>query len=236
MKKIILYLFFIGFALAACKKDYYQDSGINDPKFDGTIMQYLESNPFYFDTLVRIIKYAEMEDILNNQTVTLFAPPDPCFKKALDALNDYQLTIGADSVTRFEQVKPEVWKELLSLYIFPGNRGLKDYSQVDTLSLDTYKGTLFESLNGKTMNIGTIYNDAVNEDVVIKYQGYRQLLLSYVPDDTNPYLQWVNCPVSTSDIAPSNGRVHVLKYLTHTFGFDSYSFIQLATERGVEQD
>lgn len=235
MRKYILYTILIGFAFVSCKKNsYYQDTGINDPKFDGTIMEYLESNPFYFDTLVRIIKYAELEETLNTETITFFAPPNPTFKKSLDALNNYQLSIGEDSVKNFEQVKPDVWKELLSAYIFKGDRGLKDFAQVDTLALDTYKGTLFESLQGATMNIGTIFNDAVNGDVTIKYQGYRQLLLSYVPDDTKPYSGWVNCPVSTSDIAPSNGRVHVLRYLTHTFGFTSFSFIKAATERGVD--
>lgn len=233
MRKLMILILF-AVSVGACQKDHFQDTGINDPKFDGTIMQFIDSNPFYFDTLSRIIRYAGLEETLHTQTITFFAPPDPCFKRVLDALNDYQLSIGADSVTQFEQVKPEVWKEMMEMYMFRGDRGLKYYSQVDTLALDTYKGNLFESINGRTMNIGTVFNDAVNDDVVVKYQGYRQLLLSYVPDEANPYYRWINCLISTSDVAPHNGRVHVLRYFNHTFGFSTQTFIQLATERGID--
>ncbi|MBZ4188304.1 fasciclin domain-containing protein [Niabella beijingensis] len=241
MKKIILPALIVVLLTAACKKSSFEDSGVNDPRFNGTIMEYLESDPLYFDTLVRVVKYAGLEETLRKENLTFFAPPDPCFKKILDAVNDYQLTLGADSVTRFEQVKPEVWKQFLDIYLFPGNRGLKDYTQVDTLALDTYKGALFESVNTTPMNIGVIYNDAVSGDpntvggsTIIKYKGYRQLMLSYVPDEAFPYSNWINAVVAASDIAPTNGRVHRLRYMTHIFGFDPFRFIQAARERGID--
>ncbi|MCH5685909.1 hypothetical protein LWM68_17645 [Niabella sp. W65] len=46
----ILYQFFlwsiICLAASSCKKDYYIDTGVNEARFDGTIMEYLEKDPF----------------------------------------------------------------------------------------------------------------------------------------------------------------------------------------------
>ncbi|MBO9596123.1 MAG: fasciclin domain-containing protein [Niabella sp.] len=242
MKRIFTLAVLAAITLGACKKNsYYQDTGVNDPRFNGSIMDYIKSDTLYFDTLARIVKYAGLEETLSKEQLTFFAPPDPCFKKILEAVNDYQLRVGADSVTRFEQIKPVVWKQFLQMYLFPGNRGLKDYTQVDTLALDTYKGALFESVSSTPMNIGVIFNDAVSGDpnsvggaTILKYQGYRQLMLSYVPDQARPYSFWINAVVSASDVAPTNGRVHRLRYMTHTFGFDPYRFIQVAREKGID--
>ncbi len=242
MKQLFFLPILVLIIFSACKKNsYYEDTGINDPRFNGTIMDYLKSDTLYFDTLVRVVKYAGLEASLTKDQLTFFAPPDPCFKKILDAVNDFQVKVGAGSVTRFEQIKPEVWRQFLQMYIFPGNRGLKDYTQVDTLALDTYKGALFESVSQAPMNIGVIYNDAVSGDpntvggaTILKYKGYRQLMLSYVPDQAYPYSSWVNAVVAASDVAPANGRVHRLRYTTHTFGFDPFRFILLAREKGID--
>ncbi|MGE9314505.1 fasciclin domain-containing protein [Niabella sp. CJ426] len=247
MTKIIYPIFFcsiISLAICSCKKDYYTDTGINDANFDGTIMEYLVKDSFYFDTLVRVIRHAGLESILQNEQVTFFAPPDPCFDKIIRFVNESQLERGRDSVTRFEQIKPSVWKKFLSQYIFPGNRGLKDYTQVDTLALDTYRGNLFESVDNQVMNIGVIYNDAVNnngtpgdltDDITLKYKGYRQLMLSYLYDFGGTFgVRWYNAPVATSDIAPRNGRLHILKYRNHTFGFYPFRFSQAADEAGID--
>ena len=231
-------------ALVSCKKDYYVVSGVEAPRFGGSIMQYLEQNPLYFDTLVRVIKHAGMEAVLQNESVTFFAPPDPCLDKIIRYVNEFQVESGKDSVTRFEQIKPEVWKKYLSMYIFPGNRGLRDFNQVDTLALDTYRGNLFETIDDQVMNIGVIYNHAVNnngtkedltDDVTLKYQGYRQLMLSYLYDyGGTGGVTWFNAPVATSDIAPNNGRLHILKYRQHIFGFYGFRFAQSANEAGIE--
>lgn len=247
MTKIIYHIFFwsvISLAICSCKKNYYTDTGINEANFDGTIMEYLVKDSFYFDTLVRVIRHAGLEPILQNEQVTFFAPPDPCFDKIIRFVNESQLERGRDSVTRFEQIKPAVWKKFLSQYIFPGNRGLKDYTQVDTLALDTYRGNLFESVDNQVMNIGVIYNDAVNnngtpgdltDDITLKYKGYRQLMLSYLYDFGGTFgIRWYNAPVATSDIAPRNGRLHILKYRNHTFGFYPFRFSQAADEAGID--
>ncbi|MFV0605161.1 MAG: fasciclin domain-containing protein [Niabella sp.] len=239
-----LLLFFVCISFMSCKKDYYVDTGINNPKYEGSIMEYLESDPFYFDTLVRVINYAGLASTLNTEAVTFFAPPDPCFDKIIKYVNEVQLENGKDSVTKIEQIKPTVWKKYLSMYIFSGNKGLKDYNQIDTLALDTYSGNLFETIDAQVMNIGVIYNNAVNDngtpndltdDIILKYKGYRQLMLSYLYDFGGTFgVKWYNAPVATSDIAPNNGRLHILRYKTHIFSFFPFRFVQSAQEEGID--
>jgi len=82
-----------------------------------------------------------------------------------------------------------------------------------------------------------VYNDAVNgpkeDQVIIKYAGYRQLMISYIPDLSKPKSFWINALVSSSDINPTNGIVHALKFTNHYFGFSPNRFIALAIENGI---
>lgn len=220
-----------------CKKDHYIDTGLTNPKFNGSIMQYLESKPLHFDTLVQVIKLAGMEDVFKKENITFFAPPDPSIGATVKLLNTYLYNSGRDTIKTLAEVKPKVWKEVLSMYIFKGANRLKDYRQVDTLALDTYSGQGYTSYNDRPLNIGVIFNDAVNgpaeNRVTIKYAGYRQLMISYIPDLSKPKSFWINAPVASSDINPDNGIVHALRFTNHFFGFSPFNFINLAIENGI---
>src|SRR5690606_14607239 len=91
-----------------------------------------------------------------------------------------------------------------------------------------YPGQAYVSFQGRTMNIGVVYHDANG----IKYTGYRQLLYSYVNDFVNNDL--TNAYVATSDIQPTNGVIHVLRFIDHKFGFDESLFISKAVAAGIE--
>jgi hypothetical protein len=228
-------IFFVAMALclifAACKKEeYYIDSGVHNGRYDGSIYQYLKEKPIYFDTLSQVIDAAEMRDFFENEEVTFFAPPSSSIYKAVKSLNEYLRNDGKDTVRALTQIKPEVWRELLSLYVFEGKYMLKDFAQLDTLDLDAYSGQGFASLGGRPMNIGVIYNDAGN----VKYSGYRQLWLSYINDFSSPKTSLINIPVASSNIEPRNGAVHVLQFRNHIFGFTSSNFILSATSKGIE--
>lgn len=168
-------------------------------------------------------------------------------------LNQYLKFNGRDTVSQLEQIKPAVWRQMLALYTFQGTNRLKDYQQIDTTSIlafpgQGYKGygNLDEKLN-RTMNIGVVFNDAAG----VKYAGYRQVVLSYITDLSQPtrYLNYAQ--VATSDIAPNNGIIHALsimgagtfklnvgddiatyKYPLY-FGFDADEFVLLAVANGI---
>jgi hypothetical protein len=233
---------------AACQKEkYYFDSGTTKGNFDGSILTYLKSKPVYFDTLTKVIELAGMNEVFDKQNITFFAPTSSSIYKSVKGLNAYLKQNGRDTVSKLTQIKPEAWKELLSLYIFKGSNRLKDYPQVDTLNMAAFPGQGYTSINGRTMNIGVLFNDAVIiennvEKSRVRYAGYRQLYLSYIPNYADPKVGLLNAPVASSDIAPTNGIVHVLvqegNYLgswksKHNFGFSTGLFINTVQSYGI---
>ncbi|WP_316819700.1 fasciclin domain-containing protein [Pedobacter gandavensis] len=215
--------------MVGCKKDYFVDTGVHKAQYNGTILEYLKAKPIIFDSLTRVIKVAGMEDVFQKENVTFFAPPSSCIYKAVKNLNRYLRTTGKDTVSQLEQVKPQVWKEMLSLYVFKGSYLLKDVPQLDTLAINAFGGQGYTSLGGRPMNIGVFYNDASG----VKYVGYRQLILSYIPDFSTPKIGLINTPIASSDIQPTNGVIHALVYQNHSFGFGTDRFIIAAISAGI---
>ncbi len=241
----------LGFSIiTSCKRDeYFIDTGTTNPNFNGSILAYLKSKPAYFDTLTRVINIAGMNDVFEKEQITFFAPTSSTIYKSIKALNADLRRSGRDTVSKLEQIKPATWKEALSMYIFKGVNRLKDYPQLDTIAFSAFPGQGYASYAGRTMNIGVLFNDAVtarNADgspkTFVKYAGYRQLYLSYIPDFSNPTLGLLNIPVSSSDIAPTNGIVHVLAQNVfsgstlvskHNFGFNTRTFIDKVIADGI---
>jgi hypothetical protein len=237
MKKIIknlisqMLLFVCLLCIISCQdKSYLDDGGSANPHYEGTVMQFLKSRPDLFTQLVEVIEYADMEDVFEDEQITFYAPTDWSIQRSLQYLNDYWYNVeGQDSVTQITQIKPEVWKELLSLYIVEESYLAKDIPQLDTVAMDAYAGQAYVSLNGRPMNMGLVYHDANG----IKYAGYRQLVYSYVNDFVNNDL--TNAYVATSDIRPTNGVVHVLRFTDHNFSFNESLFISMAIAAGIDE-
>ncbi|WP_413666892.1 hypothetical protein ACEN9X_20460 [Mucilaginibacter sp. Mucisp86] len=232
IKTIIAVSIIVVCFLAGCKKDsYYYDTGVHQAKYNGTILDYLKAKPFIFDSLVLAIKAAGMEDVFQKENVTFFAPPSSCIHKAIVNLNTDLRNNGRDTVSQMGQVQPQVWKDMLSEYVFKGAYLLKDIPQIDTLALSAFPGQGYVSYGGRTMNIGVFYNSANG----VKYVGYRQLILSFIPDFSNPTVGLFNVPIATSDIQPTNGVIHALQFQNHVLGFDSRRFITAAESAGISK-
>lgn len=211
----------------SCEKSGYIDSGTYPNNYDGTILQYLDSRPELFDSLMKVVKLADMEAVLNNDNITFFAPPDVTIEKSVRLLNQVLFIQGRDTVIDLAQVNPIVWKEYLSMYVFEERRSLKDYPQLDTLKMESFPGQGFIALGGQNMNIGVLYNDVVSKNNAgveqrVKYAGYRQLYLS------NFDFGIIHTPIATSDIRTRNGNLHVLNIKRHSFGFSSINFANRA--------
>jgi len=227
-KAFFLMLATVLLLLSSCKK-YYFDSGKHDPKYNGTVLQYLKSKQSFFDSTLTVINLAGMDDVLSNEKVTFFAPPSGSVFKSINKLNRYLRNTGKDTVSQLSQIKPEVWRNTLSQYIFKGTFLLKDYPQRDTLAYLAYPGQNYTSYGGRIMNVGAIFNDAGG----VVYAGYRQLYLAYIPDLSNPQVALQNNPVATSDIQTTNGVIHVLTKLKHGYGFNGDAFIDQVISAGI---
>lgn len=215
-------------AFTSCQNDdYLKDGGTSSPYYDGNVMQFLESRPDIFTDLVTVLKYSGLDEILANEEVTFFAPTDFSIQRSIEFMNKRLYSSGRDQVTMLEQVKPEVWKDLLSMYIIEGKYRLNDIAQIDTAALSTFPGqTNFTYLKNYKMTMGVVYNDAGG----VKYAGYRQIMYIY---PVGGYRE--TSYVATSNIEPHNGIVHVIRF-DHYLAFDYLTLYSKAVDAGIDYD
>ncbi|MCC8424884.1 fasciclin domain-containing protein [Mucilaginibacter sp. UR6-11] len=208
----------LAITVSSCSKDnYYKDGGVVDPKFNGTILQYLQSHS-KFDTIARIVKIAGMEDIFSKENITFFAPTDEVVRRTIGivngnipllqgGLNQTLFDLKKDTIKKLEDISPAIWRKYLMRYVFKGKFLLKDYPQLDFSLRPLYPGGYYYGYNGDLANIGVVFN-TVN---TVKYAGYRQLTIQIVVDPSNPSNYYFGAaPVASSDIQPTNGVIHVL--------------------------
>jgi hypothetical protein len=219
----------LGMTVVSCQKEsYFNNTGVLEPNYNGTSLDYLKEKGYQFDSLVKIIHLAGLDDVFENKDVTFFAPGDSSITLAVQFLNVVLKTYGKDTVSDLSQIAPSVWRQNLDMYIFNGTQKVENYPQLDLSSLPSFHGqayTCYDSL--RIMNIGAVYDDASG----VKYAGYRHLVLSYIPSYSAPLVNWINAFVASSDIKTKNGVIHALRYTTHIFGFDVYKFVSDAENK-----
>ncbi|WP_298736953.1 fasciclin domain-containing protein [uncultured Chitinophaga sp.] len=221
---LIIALVFSILLLNACKKDYYVDGGLANPHYNGSIYDYLASNPYWFDTISYIIDRAGMKEMLQHDTVTFFTPTDDAVKVVMDALNDYRYYNIQDSV-HLEDIDPEVWRHFLSMYVLKGKYLAKQFARVDQFNVYAYPGINYVMDGGYVLNIGLIYQNYNNVEAV----GPRIIRLTDITYDPQNFQNNPSVVVATSDIQPNNGVLHVLNN-NHVFGFRGGTFIRLAQQ------
>ena len=70
MKKYIIILLFV-FPLFSCGTKYnYLDTGVSDPHFEGDMYAYLQSNSYNWDSIVKIIDRARLQDVFRHDDIT----------------------------------------------------------------------------------------------------------------------------------------------------------------------
>ncbi|MDQ0109070.1 hypothetical protein J2T02_004211 [Chitinophaga terrae (ex Kim and Jung 2007)] len=217
---LILLLALLGFSACQKEKDYYLDSGLANPYFKGSVIDYLDAQPFLFDSVSTIIDLAGMKDVLKSDTVTFFSPLDYSIRNLIVETNKSLYENGYDTIRALQEIPAAIWRKYLNLYIFHGANQLKDYPQIDFNLLINYPGQAYYSWDKQPMNIGVVYNDANG----VKYVGYRQLTISFIPDASKPMDGWRTASVASCNILTDNGVVHVLSTAHSYFGFDQQRF------------
>ncbi len=225
-------------AFLACKKDkYYNDGGKAKAEFSGNMLAYLEAKPIPFDSVAQIIKLAGMENTFKTEDFTFFAPDDDVIKRTIGTvstggLNRSLFFAGRDTVKKLADIDSTIWKKYLQRYMFKGVNKLKDYPQIDLNLLSIYPGALYYAYGNTVSSIGVVYNDENS----VKYIGYRQLVMSYIPDLSRPDQNLTRNFVSSSDIKPKNGIVHTLSYNGAYFGLDIGEFFNDVYISGLKKN
>lgn len=211
---------------SCAKDDYYIDGGLAEAKYDGSILAYLDHKPREFDSIAQIIRLAGLEEAFTKQEFTFFSPRDEDVKDLIGSnirggLNRTLYTLGLDTIKNLSDIDGEIWKRYIERHMFRGKKLLRDYPQIDYSLMSVFGGQYFYAISGAVVNIGVVYNNAISSDGTssLKYMGYRQLHVAYVPNVSNP-LNMQIIPVATSDIQPNNGVIHVLNYLRGQLGYD----------------
>lgn len=210
--------------LCACKKDYYNDGGIANPRYDGSIYEYLKSNPYWFDTVTYVIERAGLKETLQNDSVTFFSPTDDAIKVVMDMLNDYRYDNVEDSVY-LKDIDPQVWKTFLSMYILKGKYQAKNFARVDPINIYAYPGINYVMQSGYVLNVGLLFTNYNDVEAV----GPRVIRVTDITYDPSNFQNNPASTVMTSDIQPNNGVLHVLNN-NHVFGFRGGNFVRTAEE------
>src|SRR5690606_33703996 len=142
-----------------------------------------------------------------------------------DGANQQLYDLGLDTIETLADIDSVIWRKYLERYLFHGKKLLKDYPQIDFDILSTFGGENYLAYNNTISNIGVVFNDAVTDagkptETRLKYMGYRQLTISFIPNVSFPFNNWESVYVISSDIEPDNGIVHALACLNSKFVFD----------------
>lgn len=221
-RKLVFILLVTIVFFTACDKDYYKDTGLQDGVYPISSLEFLNRQPFFFDSLVTVIHLAGMDDVLTDSTVTFFAPTDLAISKAMDFVNTVRHNEFEDSLT-LQDIPQEVWKRFLSRYIFRGKYMLKDIARRDASELNVYPGMNLESWSGYIMNLGVTFSDYEGTKDV----GPRTVTITEIGDLASPVN--ITSIVATSDLQTKNGIIHVLNS-SHEFGFSVVKFSDMANE------
>ena len=217
-----LAILFFAATFAACKKDYYEDSGLQKGIYSESSLAFLQQRSFFFDSLVTVIQLAGMDPVLEDSSITFFAPTNHAIAKAMNQINKERNSNFKDSL-RLQDIPQEIWRKFISHYTFREKYMLKDIARRDPSQLNVYSGMNLESWDGYIMNLGVVFsNYSSTKDV-----GPRKVTITDIGDLAKP--NNVTSSIATSDLQTKNGIIHVLDD-NHEFGFSVLKFAALVNQ------
>ena len=218
----LLAILLLAGTFTACKKDYYEDSGLQKGVYSESTLAFLQEQPFFFDSVVTVIHLAGMDSVLEDSTITFFAPTNHAIAKAMNQINSERYSNFKDSL-RLQDIPQEIWRKFLSRYIFREKNMLKDIARRNPSQLNVYPGMNLESWDGYIMNLGVVFSNYNGTKDV----GPRQVTITDIGDLANP--NNITSNVATSDLQTKNGIIYVLDD-NHEFGFSVFNFASVVNQ------
>ncbi len=214
MKKPIIYHFIVIFlllttGLASCTKEGPFTHYENNNKFNGTIYDFLRSQPDHFNYLLFVLDKAGLTDMLKQEdSLTFFVPTDVSLLAALNEYNVYRQSNGLSKVA-LNDIDSSSWRYILLPYIAKGIYTLEDFSGQDGLDVTT-------------MAMRLMHGDLIRHNASgAKNLGSKTIQFSY-PNGSKYVKDWISTNISTPNIRVKNGIIYVVEN-RHVLGFSYFS-------------
>ncbi|MFR3328584.1 MAG: hypothetical protein ACLTSL_00175 [Odoribacter splanchnicus] len=201
LKIVIVYV--LVFCIFSCTKQDVIDTGISSPYYEGTIMQFLQSDEYNFKLTVDMIERGGLTDLFEGEV-------DSCSQITFLAFKTHTIYLfllqnGLDSVM---QLSPDLCRDIVLRHVIAGKhlkeeigyRNLNyDFTAGEEITEEKAGGSVFNTLDGAEVFLYREKSD---------YEG--------VPDMGPEYLysysitEKTYLPMATPDIQPNNGVIHAL--------------------------
>jgi hypothetical protein len=209
-------------AATGCKKtdDTYKNFINTAGTFNGNALQYLQSQPGLYDSMLLVIKrLGGIADTISNKNITLFAVNNRSFSIALDNINQAR----RDAIP----AKPQV-----------------SFSSMDSAILDTFfcryilkervSSADIQPLTDGKLFVSTRYNYNMQLQLQrTNASGYEDggpsTIIFSDPKNSVFVRNWIRVPTITVDIKTTNATVHLLSP-GHDFGFGA-DFVRLINSK-----
>lgn len=201
---LVLIPFFTG-----CKKDSgdYNYKNSTAP-FNGSIYDFLKSQPGVFDSLLFVVDKLNLSDTLRNNNVTLFACTNASFQQVVSKLNISRKLAGNPPVY-LNDMSTNLLDSMVCRYIIRGKYVADSLAYKDGVMLSGVRYSY--PMNGKLSKANASgYVGGGPSKLVFSYT--RRSLFTR---------DWVTANATAINITTKNGIVHVLES-THPFGFGEY--------------
>lgn len=208
MKKLII-LFMVASAFWCCDPEQNViNTGVSDPRFEGSMMEYLRANDRNWDLTVQMIERAGLTELFEGLVdtlpeVTFFAPPAYSILRFM--LETEEKPIGGMIFKCINDIPVDSCKRYILKHVVKGKH-LKEsltFKNKDYYIYDKEQdgGTDLICLDGNHLRA---YLEKENWQGVFEAGPIKMFLYSFTAGRM--------IPLATPDIQPSNGVVHALNY------------------------
>lgn len=188
------------FCIISCTKDNYIDTGISKSRFDGNMLEYMESHSYDWDSTVVMIRHAGAD------MVTLFEGREPGHEEITflgitnHSIRRYLLMNGINSV---RDLDPEWCRSILLQHVIDRKLYRKDIPEGKLGDFGTVGegGVVVNTLAGTQVWMYVVLQEANG----IKEHAARPIFLNFMRANKN-------FNIASGDIEPDNGLVHALEY------------------------
>lgn len=201
MRKYLLYILVAVLMYGCNEDDYFRDSGKANAKFDGSILEYLESDTKNnWDSAVVIIRHAGLEDLFRGKDpdypqITFFGFTNYSVAQYLFNTLDGE---GNQLYNRIADMPVDLCRKMVLCHVIAGKNMMQDFDYEIKGTHDG--GTWKENLAGTKLRIYRIQNSFNG----IPDMGVEKL--AFESETTQ-----LSAIVASCNIEPNNGVVHSLR-------------------------